>query len=112
MNAVKRQLPNISPDDVERLLFHLEDARNYIIKYGAAQEFHSQNKATADTAKDAIDNLAALITGDKQYLWATSASATGNQIAFDLAKEKNIKRLRLMGIYIPVRVRKIQGNFA
>ena len=37
MNAVKRQRPNISPDDIERLPFHLEDARNYIVKYSAAE---------------------------------------------------------------------------
>ena len=111
MNAVKRQRPNISPDDVDRLLFHLEDARNYIIKYGAAQEFHSQNKATTDKAKDAIDNLAELITGNKQYFWGTSASATGNDMAFELAKENNTKRRRLMGIHIPVRAIKIVGKF-
>ena len=111
MNAVKRQRPNISPDDVDRLLFHLEDARNYIIKYGAAQEFHSQNRATTDKAKDAIDSLAELITGNKQYFWGASASATGNHMVFELAKEKNIKRRRLMGIHIPMRVIKIRGSF-
>ena len=98
MNAVKLLRTKISPDDVDRLLFHLEDARNHIIKYGAAQQFHSQNKTTTDEAKDAIDNLAELITGNKQYFWGTSASATGNDVAFKLAKEKNIKRRRLMGL--------------
>ena len=58
MNAVKRQKPSISPDDVDRLIFHLEDARNYVVKYGAAQGIHSPTKLVAETTTDAIDELA------------------------------------------------------
>ena len=104
MNAVKRQRSNISPDDVDRLLFHLEDARNYIIKYGAAQEIHFHNKATTDKANDAIDSLAELITGNKQYFWGTSASAVGSDIAFQRSTEKATKRRRLMSVQLPVRI--------
>jgi hypothetical protein len=102
MNAVKRQRPSISPDDIERLLFHLEDARDYVIKYGAAQGFNSQARAIADHAKGAIDSLAGQITGDPQYYWLGSASAGGNQLAYGRATEKDAKRRKLMGVRIPV----------
>lgn len=109
MNAVKRQKPTISPDDIERLLFHLEDARNYIVKYGAAQEFNSQARKVANQTTNAIDDLAGQITGDKQFLWQDSASAGGDINAFEHGNEKEAKRRRLMGVHIPVRVHKIVG---
>ena len=109
MNAVKRQKPTISPDDIERLLFHLEDARNYIVKYGAAQSFNSQSRKLADQTTSAIDDLAGQITGDRQHLWQDSASAGGNENAFEYGKEKEAKRRRLMGVHIPVRIFKIVG---
>ena len=112
MNAVKRQRPSISPDDIERLLFHLEDARDYIIKYGAAQGFHSPARATSEHAKSAIDALAGQITGNPQYFWMGSASAGGNQTSYECGLEKEIKRRRLMGVRIPVRAVRIQGNVA
>ena len=71
MNAVKRQRPNISPDDIERLLFHLEDARIFVVKYGAAQEFHSTEIKTTDRMISAIDDLANEITGSSEN-WAES----------------------------------------
>ena len=71
MNAVKRQRPNISPDDIERLLFHLEDARIFVVKYGAAQEFHSPEIKTTDRMISAIDDLANEITGSSEN-WAES----------------------------------------
>ena len=110
MNAVKRQWPSISQDDIERLLFHLEDARDYIIKYGAAQGFHSSERATSDNARSAIDELAGQITGDPQYFWSGSASAGGNPIAFERGTEKEAKRRRLMGVRIPVMAVRIQGS--
>ena len=103
MNAVKRQRPRISPDDIERLLFQLEDARRYIVKYGAAQDFHSPESETSDRAMAAIDDLAEQITGSRQYFWSGNATAGGDQVAFDRAMEKDAKRRRLMGISIPVR---------
>ena len=103
MNAVKRQRPNISPDDLECLLFHLEDARVYIVKYGAAQGFHSPERATSDHAMQAIDSLAGQITGNPQYFWMGRASAGGNQMAYVRGMEKEAKRRRLMGVRIPVR---------
>ena len=112
MNAVKRQRPSISPDDIERLLFHLEDARDYIIKYGAAQDFHSPERATSDHATQAIDNLAGQITGNPQYFWMGSASAGGNQMAYVRGLEKEAKRRRLMGVRIPVVAMKIAGRVA
>ena len=110
MNAVKRQRPSISQDDIERLLFHLEDARDYIIKYDAAQGFHSPERATSDHAMQAIDDLAGQITGNPQYFWMGSASAGGNQLAYMLGTEKEANRRRLMGVRIPVRAIRIQGG--
>ena len=110
MNAVKRQRPSISPDDIERLLFHLEDARNYIVKYGAAQDFHSLEKETTDRAMNAIDDLAEQITGTHNYFWSETASAGGNEIAYQSAMEKQLKRRKLMGISIPLRTIKITGQ--
>ena len=63
MNGVNRHRPNISPDEIERLLFHFEYARNYVIKYGSAQDFHSPNQLAAETVTDAIDELARHIAG-------------------------------------------------
>ena len=110
MNAVKRQRPTISPDDIERLLFHLEDARYYIVKYGAAQDFHSSEQETTDRTMNAIDHLAEQITGTRNYFWSEAASAGGNEIAFQRAMEKQEKRRRLMGIHIPLRAIKIQAE--
>ena len=110
MNAVKRQRPNISPDDIERLLFHLEDARNYIVKYGAAQDFHSPEKETTDRTMSAIDDLAEQITGRRNYFWGETASAGGNEIAFQRAMEKLAKRRRLLGVHFPLRVIKVDGD--
>lgn len=107
MNAVRRQKPSISPDDLERLLFYLEDARNYIVKYGAAQDFHSPEKLIANHAKQSIDDLAKQITGSGEYFWKVSASAGGNDIAFRHATEKAARRRRLLGVCIPLRVIKI-----
>ena len=112
MNAVKRQRPSISPDDVERLLFHLEDARNYIVKYGAAQDFHSLEKEATDRTINAIDALAEQITGTRNYFWSETASAGGNEIAFQRAMEKQAKRRRLMGVAIPFRTIKLLGKCA
>ena len=112
MNAVKRQRPSISPDDIERLLFHLEDARDYIVKYGAAQDFDSPERATSDHAMQAIDDLAGQITGNPQYFWMGTASAGGNQMAFERGMEKEARRRRLMGVRIPVRAIKLQSNLA
>ena len=109
MNAVKRQPPNISPDDIERLLFHLEDARDYIVKYGAAQGFHSSERATADKTRCAIDDLAGQITSNREYLWQKASSAGGNDSAFQRSMDKAAKRRRLMGIIFPVLAIKIQG---
>ena len=110
MNAVKRQRPSISPDDIERLLFYLEDARNYIVKYGAAQGFHSPEKEATDRTMSAIDNLAEQITGTRNYFWSDTASAGGNDIAFQCAMEKQARRRRLMGISIPLRAIKLQAD--
>ncbi len=107
MNAVKRQKPTISPDDTERLLFHLEDARNYIVKYGAAQGFNSPANKIAHSATSAIDELAGQITGNKEYLWQSGATAGGSDTEFQHGKEKEAKRRRLLGVHIPVRMFKI-----
>ena len=104
MNAVKRQRPNISPDDVERLLFHLEDTRSYVIRYGSAQDFHSPEKATAERLIYAVDELALRVTGKNTYFWGETAAAGGNEIAFQSAREKQAKRRRLMGVCLPLRV--------
>ena len=112
MNAVKRQRPSISPDDIERLLFHLEDARGYIIKYGAAQGFHSPERAISDHAMQAIDSLAGQITGNREYLWGASVSATGDQMAYKRALAKAARRRKLMGVRIPVRAVRIDGRVA
>ena len=112
MNAVKWQRPSILPDDIERLLFHLEDARDYITKYGAAQGLHSPERATSDHAMQAIDSLAAQITGNPQYFWMGNASAAGNQMAYERGMEKEAKRRRLMGIRIPVVTLRIAGRVA
>ena len=111
MNAVKRQRPSISPDDIERLLFHLEDARNYIVKYGAAQDFHSLAKEATDRTMSAIDDLAERITGTRNYFWSDTASAGGNDIAFQRSTEKQVRRRQLMGISIPTRAIKITGQW-
>ena len=110
MNAIRRQRPSISPDDIERLLFHLEDARNYVIKYGSAQDFNSPEKATAERVIYAVDELALQITGKNRYFWGETASAGGNEIAFERAQEKLAKRRRLMGLSIPLRAIKIQAD--
>ena len=110
MNAVMRQRPSISPDDIERLLFNLEDARDYIVKYGAAQGFHSSERATSDRAMQAIDELARQITGNPQYFWMGIASATGDQMAYERALAKDARRHTLMGVRIPVRAIKLQSN--
>ncbi len=107
MNAVRRQKPTISPDDVERLLFHLEDARDYIVKYGSAQGFNSQANKIAQQATSAIDDLAGQITGNKQYLWQSGATAGGSDWDFQRGKEKEVKRRRLMGVQIPIRIFKL-----
>ena len=109
MNAVKRQRPNISPDEIERLLFHLEDARSYVVKYGAAQDVHSPAKAVAETTTDAIDELARHITGNKHYFWAEHVSATGDQKAYEQALAKAAKRRKLMGVHFPLRTVKVHG---
>ena len=109
MNAVKRQRPSISPDDIERLLFHLEDARNFIVKYGAAQDFHSLEKEATDRTMNAIDDLAEQITGRRNYFWSDTASAGGNEIAFQHSTEKEVKRRRLMGVWLPVRALRMIG---
>jgi hypothetical protein len=107
MNAVKRQRSTISPDDTHRLLFHLEDARSYVVKYGAAQDFHSPNTEAIDQALKSIDVLAKQITGSSEYFWQVSASAAGNDATFKQASERALLRRRLMGIAIPVRAIKI-----
>lgn len=99
----RRQKPNISPDDIERLLFHLEDARQYIVRYGAAQDFHSPERGISGSAMAAIDDLALQITGNRQYFWQTQATAGGNDMAFQQSVDKATKRQRLMGIRFPVR---------
>ena len=109
MNAVKRQRPTISQDDIERLLFHLEDARAYVIKYGAAQGFHSIERAMADKTHSAIDDFAGQITGNREYFWQTTASAGGSEIAYQRGMDKAAKRRRLMGVNFPVRALRIQG---
>ena len=110
MNAVKRQRPSISPDDIERLLFHLEDARNYIVKYGSAQDFHSAEKETTDRTTSAIDDLAEQITERRNHFWSETASASGNELTFQRAVDKQAKRRRLMGISIALRTTKIIGQ--
>ena len=112
MNAVKRQRPSIAQDDIERLLFHLEDARVYLIKYGAAQGFHSPERAISGHAKQAIDDLAGQITGNPQYFWMGSASAGGNQMAYERGMEKEANRRRLMGVRVPVVAMRIAGRVA
>jgi len=107
---VRRQRPNISPDEIERLLFHLEDARNYIVKYGAAQGIHSPTKLVAETTTDAIDELAWHITGNKQYFLAESVSATGDEKTYERATQKAANRRQLMGVHIPVRAMKVPGG--
>jgi hypothetical protein len=107
MNATRRQRPTISPDDMDRLLFHLEDARSFIVKYGAAKDFHAVERETADHALQAIDRLAGHITGNDQYFWMDDASAGGNEAAFSRGMEKVAKRRRLMGVHIPLRVFKV-----
>jgi hypothetical protein len=107
MNATRRQRPNISPDDMERLLLHLEDARSFIVKYGAAKDFHAVERETADQALQAIDRLAGHITGNEQYFWMNGASAGGNEAALRRGMEKVVKRRRLMGVHIPMRVLKV-----
>ena len=107
MNAVKRQRPAISPDDVQRLLFHLEDARNYIVKFGSAQGFDSQARAVAENARQAIEALAGQITGDAQFLWGTDATAGGSDAEFQRGLEREAQRRRLMGVHIPVRATKL-----
>ena len=109
MNAVKRQRPSISPDDVQRLLFHLEDARNYITKFGSAQGFDSQARAVAENARQAIDALAGQITGDVQFLWGTDATAGGSDKEFQNGVEREAQRRRLMGVRIPLRAIRIAG---
>jgi hypothetical protein len=98
---------SISPDDIERLLFYLGDARDFIIKYGAAQGFQSHERATSEHAMQAIDSLAEQITSNPQYFWMGNASATGDKRAFDQAMEKVTKRRRLLGVSIPVSAIKI-----
>ena len=112
MNAVKRQRPNISPDDIQRLLFHLEDTRNYVVKYGAAQDFNSAERETSDKAMLAIDELAGQITGDKEYLWQVSASAGGSDLEFQRGKEKQARRRQLMGVHFPLRAITFHGKRA
>jgi hypothetical protein len=107
VNAVKRQRPNISPDDIKCLLFHMEDARDYLVKYGAAQGIHSP-KAAAETVTNAIDELTRHITGNRKYFWAASVSATGDERIYERALEKAAKRRRLMGIHFPLRALKVQ----
>lgn len=99
----RRQKPNISPEDIERLLFHLEDTRQYIVRYGAAQDFHSPERGISGNAMEAIDDLAGQITGNRQYFWQVQATASGNDMAFQRGVEKAAKRRRLMGIRFPVR---------
>lgn len=107
MNAVKRQRPSISPDDVQRLLFHLEDARNYITKFGSAQSFDSQARAVAENARQAIDDLAGQITGDVHFLWGPDATAGGSSKEFQRGVEREAQRRRLMGVRIPVRAMRL-----
>ena len=66
MNATRRGSPSISPDEVDRLLFHLEDARKYIVQYGAAQSLHSPLHETASRTQSAIDDLVEQITGRRE----------------------------------------------
>ena len=103
MNAVRRQRPSIPPDDIDRLLFHLEDARAYVIKYSSAQDFNSDKKATAERLVYAVDELALQITGKNTYFWGEPATAGGNEIAFQRGMEKQAKRRRLMGVWLPLR---------
>ncbi len=109
MNAVKRQRPSISQDDIDRLLFHLEDARAFAIKYSSAQDFHSDKKATAERLVYAVDELALQITGSNRYYWSSHVSATGNEQEAQRVNEKLVKRRRLMGVTIPVRAVKLVG---
>lgn len=107
----RRQKPNISSDDIERLLFHLEDARNFIVRYGAAKDFHSPERATSDNAKQAIDALAGDITGNREYFWQAHATAGGNDASVGRGKQKAAKRRRLMGIRFPVSAMKVRGSW-
>jgi hypothetical protein len=109
MNAVKRQRPGISPEDIERLLFHLEDARDYVIKYGSAQAFNSQAHTIADHARSAIDDLAGQVTGNREYLWGRLANAGGSDAEVQRNAEKEAMRRRLLGVRIPVVAAKILG---
>ncbi len=110
MNAVKRQKPSISPEDIERLLFHLEDVRDYIIKYGSAQAFHSPARAIADNAKSAIDDLVGQVTGNREYLWGRPANAGGSDAEVQRSADKEARRRRLLGVRIPVRAIRIAAN--
>ena len=110
MNATRRQRPSIDQDDIDRLLFHLEDARSYVIRYGSAQDFNSPEKATAERVIYAADELALQITGKNTYFWGETATAGGNEIAFQRSMERQAKRRRLLGIFIPVRTIKIRAE--
>ena len=107
MNAVRRQRPSIAPDDVDRLLFHLEDARSYVIKYGSAQDFNSPKKATAERVIYAVDELALQITGKNRYFWTAESSInTYDDRLFKEATAKQAKRRKLLGVNIPFMVMK------
>ena len=69
-------------------------------------------RAASDHAMQAIDNLAGQITGNPQYFWLGSASAGGNHMAYERGIEKEAKRLRLMGVRIPVVAIRIAGRVA
>ena len=109
MNAVKRQRPGFSPDDVDRLLFELEDARNSVVRYAASRGFHSAEYELSHRLMEAVDDLAANITGKRKYFHSETASAGGKELAFLRGKEKDAKRRRLFGVRFPVRTIKVSG---
>ena len=87
MNAGKRQRPSIDLDDVQKLLFHLEHARNYVLKYSSAQGFYAREREVADNLTYSIDYLAGSIKGICEHLWQPNVSVRGNDRDTCLAKD-------------------------
>lgn len=87
----RRCRPGFSKDDEERLLAYMEVTRHLSINYAAAYGFHSPQYALKTSLNDAIDKLAAQITGDLRFFWSPHHSAGGHSEGLSPRQERELR---------------------
>ena len=103
----RRCKPSISSDDIERMMYLLEDARHYVIRFKSAQPFRSQASAIAENLLIAMKDLAKEALGNENFFMPLPHSATGSEELISRARAREARKLKLLGRWLPGTVRKI-----